>query len=60
MRILDKDTVVLCRKGSKCCPVVTTTESGYTITDDYDGKVQLTKDEAQMLVEHLKSKESSK
>ena len=58
MRRVDKDTVVLFRRGTGCCPVVTNTKDGYTITDDYNGKVQITADEAKMLIEHLQSQES--
>lgn len=60
MRRLDENTVVLCRRGAgkSCCPVVTTTEQGITISDDYDGKVTLTKEEARMLAEHLNDEEN--
>lgn len=58
MRYLDRNTVVLCRKGS-CCPVVTKTESGIEITDDYNGKVILTDDEVSMLVKHLSDLQKS-
>lgn len=60
MRRIDNDTVVLCRRNNGCCPTVISTETGYTITDDYDGKVELTLDEAKMLVEHLESENDLK
>ncbi len=53
MRRLDENTVVLCGRGKSCCPVVETITDGYTISDDYEGKVKLTKEEAKMLVNHL-------
>jgi hypothetical protein len=59
MVILNQNSVRLCRAGS-CCPIVEkVNENEFTISDDYDGKVRLTKDEAQMLkeaFEHLDKK----
>lgn len=56
MVILNENTVRLCRDGS-CCPIVErVNDNEFTISDDYDGKVRLTKDEVQMLreaIEHL-------
>lgn len=56
MVILNENTVRLCRTGS-CCPIVEkVNENEFTISDDYNGKVRLTKDEVQMLksaIEHL-------
>ena len=58
MRRTDPNTVALCSKG-RCCPVVTTLENEtIQITDDYDGKVTLTKEEAKMLVDHLSDDEN--
>jgi hypothetical protein len=43
-----------------CCPIVEkVNENEFTISDDYNGKVRLTKDEVQMLkeaFEHLDKK----
>lgn len=56
MVILNQNSVRLCRAGS-CCPIVEkVNENEFTISDDYNGKVRLTKDEVQMLkdaLEHL-------
>jgi len=56
MVILNQNSVRLCRAGS-CCPIVEkVNENEFTISDDYKGKVRLTKDEVQMLkdaLEHL-------
>ncbi len=56
MVILNQNSVRLCRAGS-CCPIVEkVNENEFTISDDYNGKVRLTKDEFQMLkdaLEHL-------
>lgn len=57
MVILNTNSVRLCREGSRCCPIVEkVNENEFTISDDYNGKVRLTKDEVQMLksaIEHL-------
>jgi len=59
MVILNQNSVRLCRAGS-CCPIVEkVNENEFTISDDYKGKVRLTKDEVQMLkeaFEHLDKK----
>jgi len=56
MVILNQNSVKLCRAGS-CCPIVEkVNENEFTISDDYNGKVRLSKDEVQMLkdaIEHL-------
>ncbi len=41
----------LCSGG--CCPIVEITEKEVTISDDYNGKVRLTKAEAKMLAEKI-------
>ena len=53
MLILNQNTVRLCRKGS-CCPLVErVSEDEFTISDDYAGKVRLTKDELTMLKDSI-------
>lgn len=53
MVILNQNSVRLCRAGS-CCPIVEkVNENEFTISDDYNGKVRLTKDEVQMLKDAL-------
>lgn len=53
MVILNQNSVRLCRAGS-CCPIVEkVNENEFTISDDYKGKVRLTKDEVQMLKDAL-------
>jgi len=42
-------TIVLCGRPSACCPVVNIERDNITITDDYGGKVVLTKDQFVML-----------
>lgn len=40
----------LCGRGNTCCPEVEqTSESNFTITDDFGGKVSLTREEFFML-----------
>ncbi len=40
--------------GKSCCPVLTEIEDNkFTITDDYDGKVVLTKEELTLLKDFL-------
>ena len=49
MKILNNDTIKLCRPGS-CCPVVERiSPDEFTIKDDYNGSVKITKDELIML-----------
>jgi hypothetical protein len=44
----------MCGRPGSCCPVITETEDNkFTITDDYDGKVTLTKDELSLLKKFL-------
>ena len=46
---------ILCKKGSNCgCPTIHPTDEGYDITDDYGGKVRLTKEEFFMLSKAVK------
>jgi hypothetical protein len=42
-----------CKKGSNC-PTIHPTDEGYDITDDYGGKVKLTKEEFFMLSKAVK------
>jgi len=39
----------LCRGNGSCCPVITETESGYVIADDFGGSVKLTTDQMSLL-----------
>lgn len=40
------NNIIMCKKNSNCnCPTITPSEVGFDITDDYGGRVQLTKDE---------------
>jgi hypothetical protein len=49
MEFLNKNTVKLCRPGS-CCPIVEKINNDeFIISDDYNGKVRLTKGEVEML-----------
>lgn len=42
----ENDIIKLCKRGSSCgCPSIESNDNGYTITDDYHGKINLTKDE---------------
>jgi hypothetical protein len=42
--------------NKSCCPeLVQVDESTFTITDDYEGKVKLTKDELSLLKKYLDS-----
>jgi hypothetical protein len=58
MKILDQNSVKLCKQGSCCVQVNKIEENRFEMTDDYDGKVVLTKEEFLMLkeaVEHFSS-----
>lgn len=53
MVILNNNSVRLCRAGS-CCPVVEKVgEDEYSITDDYQGKVKITKEQLSILKEAI-------
>lgn len=56
MELINQNTVRMCRKGSSCCPVVEKVEDNFELSDDFGGKVKLTKDQFVMLkevVEHF-------
>ena len=47
--------VMLCG-GKKCCPIVgipTDAEKYYTVTDDYGGKIKLTREQKELLKKEL-------
>jgi len=49
----------MCGRTGSCCPVLTEIEDNkFTITDDYEGKVVLTKDELSLLKKFLASQEN--
>jgi hypothetical protein len=53
MVILNNNSVRLCRQG--CCPVVEkVSEDEFSITDDYQGKVKITKEQLSILKEAIK------
>lgn len=53
MIVENPNKVRLCRAGS-CCPVVEKNdENSFTISDDYNGKVKITRDEMKMLKEAI-------
>lgn len=55
--IKDLINVTLCGRNNTCCPVLSEqTDSTFTITDDYNGKVILTKDELILLRDTLNEK----
>ncbi len=42
----ENNSIILCKcKKNSNCPTITPSEVGFDITDDYGGRVQLTKDE---------------
>ena len=53
MEIITNNQVRLCRKGSGCgCPIVEKIDDdNYSIVDDYNGRIQITKDQLSMLKE---------
>ena len=58
MKILDQNSVRLCKQNSCCVQVNKIEENRFEMTDDYDGKVTLTKEEFLMLkeaVDHFSS-----
>jgi hypothetical protein len=61
MIILNNNTVRLCRQGT-CCPLVErVSPDEFTITDDFNGKVKMTRDEMSMLkesIEHFEKQSS--
>ena len=49
----------MCGRAGSCCPVLTEIEDNkFTITDDYEGKVVLTKEELSLLKNFLASQEN--
>jgi len=49
----------MCGRTGSCCPVLTEIEDNkFTITDDYEGKVVLTKEELSLLKNFLASQEN--
>lgn len=59
MEFLNNNKIMLCRPGS-CCPIIEkVSDEEYNITDDYNGKVVITKDQLKMLkdaIEHFDDK----
>jgi len=54
MKILDKNSVKLRCKTGSCCPIIKKVEENhFEVTDDYNGKVQLTKDQLIMFKEAI-------
>lgn len=56
MEFINQNTVRMCRKGSACCPIVEKVEENFELSDDFGGKVKLTKEQFNMLkdvVEHF-------
>ena len=49
----------LCGRGGSCCPVINEEENAFTISDDYGGKIKLTKEEFLMLKEAVENYQSS-
>lgn len=44
------ERIVLCKRNSSCCPTIDRVNPDtFIISDDYNGKVQLTKDQFEML-----------
>lgn len=55
----NKIKYTMCGRTGSCCPVLTEIEDNkFTITDDYEGKVVLTKDELSLLKKFLASQEN--
>lgn len=51
---LSTNQIKLCVKGRSCCPIVEKVdEDTFTISDDYNGQVKLTKNEFVMLQEAI-------
>jgi hypothetical protein len=49
----------MCGRAGSCCPVLTEVEDNkFTITDDYQGKVVLTKEELSLLKNFLATQEN--
>lgn len=51
MKVLENNSVKLCKAGSCCVRIDKVEENRYEMFDDYDGKVVLTKEEFFMLKE---------
>lgn len=55
--IKDLINVTLCGRNNTCCPVLKEQpDNTFTLTDDYEGKVVLTKDELILLRDALNEK----
>jgi hypothetical protein len=51
----------MCGRNGSCCPVLTEMDdNSFTITDDYNGSVKLTKDELILLKDFLSKQDLSK
>lgn len=49
--------VTLCHKKNRCCPQVFVGNDSITIKDDYNGLVQMTKEQFEILKEKIKNNE---
>jgi len=49
----------LCGRNGSCCPVISEEENAFTISDDYGGRIKLTKKEFLMLKEAVENYQSS-
>ncbi len=49
----------LCGRNGSCCPVISEEENTFTISDDYGGRIKLTKKEFLMLKEAVENYQSS-
>ncbi len=54
MKMLAENKISLC-KANSCCMAVEIIDNKIFLTDDYNGKVQITEDEASMLSEAIKT-----
>jgi len=52
MIIQSPNQIRLCRSGS-CCPILERQDNEFTLTDDFNGKVKLSKEELTILKEAI-------
>jgi hypothetical protein len=59
MKFIASNQILLCNKKS-CCPVLEkVSDDEYTLSDDYQGKVRLSRDELSMMAEAFKKLDES-
>lgn len=60
MKFIASNQILLCNPKKTCCPVLEkVSDDVYTLSDDYQGKVRLSRDELSMMAEAFKKLDES-